>query len=192
MTSSAHRADPSLLEIALASPEEAFVVQAITRAAFTATSRFATPSSALGETLATVRQHIEGGEVLLLRQRGRPIAACRFSLQPPVLTFSRLAVLPAEGRRGVGSHFLRSLEARARANGCLIVRCSARSSMPDNRPFYLARGYAVVGYETAHGVPRLKTLLEKKLDLGTLPSEGDATGDEGATTTNTAPPIGNR
>ncbi len=55
------------------------------------------------------------------------------------------------------------LEAFASAQGCTEVRAEARSQQPDNRPYYLALGYEIIGYSGRYGIPDIRTHLRKRL-----------------------------
>ena len=145
------------LSIGIEGHGSASVVLAITKAAFASTSAYAHPSSALNEKLDGLRA--SGDEFLVARSQGRAIAAARLRMKAPALEFTRLAVLPALQGRGVGEAMLDHIEGLARERAMHEVRCAARSSMPDNRPFYLRRGYEVLGYEHVYGVPNLRTRL---------------------------------
>jgi GNAT superfamily N-acetyltransferase len=95
----------------------------------------------------------------------RPVGSARFVVDRTGghLAYERLAVHPALRGRGIGTAMIDWLEAHARSLGLAEVRADARSQMPDNRPFYLARGYEITGYGDRYGIARLRTHLRKRL-----------------------------
>lgn len=138
------------------------LLQALTRAAFAESATCPYPSSALRETWDQATAAIDAGVLFLVVSEGadeHTVGACRFRIDGPALIFTRLCVLPARQRRGHASELLDAIEAHAASAGCVRVECSARSAFPDNREFYLRRGYEVVGYEDVYGVKDLRTNL---------------------------------
>ncbi len=79
------------------------------------------------------------------------------------LAYERLAVHPGLRNRRVGSAMVDFLEEHARSVGLSEVRADARSQQPDNRPYYLARGYRIVGYAERYGIPDMRTHMAKTL-----------------------------
>ncbi len=152
-------------EIREAAPEELHVVLAILRAAFTETAATGYPSSALLETLDDIRAAVARGGAILALAGGRPIGSARFAVDCDAgfLAYARLAVHPGARGHGYGLAMVDWLEAHARSLGLFEVRADARSAMPDNRPFYLARGYEIIGYEDRYGVEGLRTRMRKTL-----------------------------
>lgn len=149
--------------IRLADPAEASLVREVMRAAFAESSALANPSSALRETDADVRRAMESGGAILLFHEHEAVGSARFVLDPTTLTFSRLAVLPSTRGQGRGAAMIAWLEDFATAKGCTEIRAEARSQQPDNRPYYLALGYEIVGYSGRYGIPDIRTHLRKRL-----------------------------
>jgi GNAT superfamily N-acetyltransferase len=145
--------------------DELHVVLALMRAAFAESAREAHPSSALREMLDDVRAVTSRGGAILAFDRDRPIGSARFivSREEGYLSYERLAVHPAGRGHGHGAAMIDWLEDHARALGLSEVRADARSQMPDNRPFYLARGYEIIGYADRYGVTGLRTRMRKRL-----------------------------
>jgi GNAT superfamily N-acetyltransferase len=145
--------------------EEANVVLALVRAAFAETSCYAHPSSALAETIEDVEARMRTGGAILALDATGPVGAALYSVSrdPGFLSYARLSVHPARRGRGIGSQMIEWLEAHARALGLPEVRVEARSQMPDNRPYYVARGYAITGYSERYGIPFIRTHLVKSL-----------------------------
>lgn len=152
-----------------ATEHELGTVHAIMMAAFATTAGYKHPSSALQETLSDLRRAVSDGGAILAFADGRPVGSGRFKTRsattnaPSFLSYERLAVLPAVAGRGVGSAMVRWLEAHAAALGLEEIRVAARSQQPDNRPFYLERGYKIVGYSERYGVTDIRTHLTKRL-----------------------------
>ncbi len=150
------------LHIREATPDDAGNVHAVMLAAFASTEQYPHASSAMRETVDGVRDQLaRGGAVGELD--GRTVTCVRFHLEDGAFHFARLAVLPALWGRGAGSAMVEWLESRARLVGCARVRVAARSRWPDNRPFYLRRGYEVLGYSDRYSVPDLRTELVLQL-----------------------------
>ncbi|MEM9194577.1 MAG: GNAT family N-acetyltransferase [Myxococcota bacterium] len=155
MSSRAH------LVIREAEEDELTIVHALTRAAFAASAQYPNPSSALQETVADLRT---SPRVLVLALRdGHYVAATRTGTADGILSFERLAVHPAVAGQGIGSQLLGWLEARAEYTGCHAIETAARSQQPDNRPYYLKRGYRITGYSGRYGIVDIRTHLQKSL-----------------------------
>lgn len=154
-----------LVEVRIALPGEEHLVFALMKAAFAETARQALPSSALGEILAEVRPMLAGGQGVLALVGGRPVASGRFRFNSAesFLAYERLAVHPDARRRGLGTAMVTFLEDHARDAGVAEVRATARSQQPDNRPFYLERGYSITGYSERYGIADIRTHLAKTL-----------------------------
>jgi GNAT superfamily N-acetyltransferase len=153
------------VEIREATSAEAHLVLALVRAAFAETARHAHPSSALSETLEDIEAKMRTGGAIVSLLDGRPIGAALFDFDPEAraLSYRRLSVHPSARDRGIGTRMVEWLEAHARALGASEVRVEARSQMPDNRPYYLARGYVITGYSERYGIPDIRTHLVKSL-----------------------------
>jgi len=151
------------LQVRVATADDAPVVYALVRAAFASTERYPHASSALRETQAQIGDALARGGALG-ELEGRAVAAVRFHLEEGAFHYARLAVRPASWGRGIGSAMVLWLESHAHALGCDRVRVAARSRWPDSRPFYLRRGYQIVGYSDRYGVPDLRTELVKRLE----------------------------
>ena len=156
--------DDSLLilpsRIRLAGPDDVKVVRAMALVAFAETRETATPSAALSETVDDVRSAMARGGAALAEAEGLPLGSVRFAAETSarVLRFERLAVLPAARRHGIGSEFLAWLQTHARQLGMDELRTGVRMRDPDQRPFFVKRGFEVVGTE-ANGVVSLRRRL---------------------------------
>jgi GNAT superfamily N-acetyltransferase len=153
------------LTIRLARPEESHLVLALMKAAFAEYATEEHPSSALAETIHDVEAAMAAGGAILGFRGDRPIASGRFEIERDELwlSYERLAVLPAEQHRGIGTAMIEWLERHAREQRLAEVRVTARSREPDNRPYYTARGYEITGYSERYGIPDIRTHLRKLL-----------------------------
>ncbi len=177
------------LVVRLAGPGEHRLVHELMLEGFAGYRELALPSSALAETLADVEAAIRAGGAVLAFDASGPVASARFALRwaaPPAfdvegalrvaaagtridrspggaLAFSRMAVLPRARRRGVGRALVAWLERLASDLGLERVEITVRSQQPDNRPYYAAAGYRVVGYSDRYGIADMVTRMEKDL-----------------------------
>ena len=151
--------------VRLAEPAEEPLVFAIMRAAFAESAAYPNPSSALAETEAEVGQKITNGGAVLAFDGGRPVGSGRFYVDRDSghLAYERLAVLPALRGRGAGGAMVAYLEDHARSLSLPEVRADARSQQPDNRPFYVGRGYRILGYTKRYGIADMRTHMAKSL-----------------------------
>ncbi len=153
------------ITVRMADDDEVRLVYALMRAGFAESAERDNPSSALLETVDDVRARIETGGAILAFEHGRPAGSGRFAVdrEAGYLSYERLAVHPSLRGRGVGSAMVTFLEEHARELGLSEIRADARSQQPDNRPFYLARGYRIIGYAERYGIPDIRTHLSKSL-----------------------------
>lgn len=153
------------VSIRLAEPEEAHVVFAVMKAAFAEYASEAHPSSALHESIDDLERAMERGGAIVALDGDRYVGSGRFEVahDGSWLCFERLAVLPAERHRGLGSRMIDWLERHARARGLHEIRVTARSREPDNRPYYESRGYEITGYSARYGIPDIRTHMRKRL-----------------------------
>jgi GNAT superfamily N-acetyltransferase len=153
------------ISVRIAEPNELHLVFALMRAGFAESAKHPNPSSALRETLDDVRARIGRGGAILAFEHGRPAGSGRFVVDREAghLSYERLAVHPALRGRRIGSAMVSFLEDHARSLGLSEVRADARSQQPDNRPFYLARGYRITGYAERYGIPDMRTHMAKSL-----------------------------
>ena len=147
----------------MATPGELPLVLALTRASFTESARTPHPSSALRETLPSLRSDYNGMSVVFGLDASKPVSVARYRIEGEALRFWRLAVLPARRGEGRGRALLAWLEAAAAEAGCRTIVCTARSQFPDNRGFYTSRGYVQTSADTVYGVPGLRAHMKKSL-----------------------------
>jgi len=180
--------------IRLARASEALRVHSVMRAAFAEYADLPNPSSALREGVADVEAVMSRGGAALDLEGDRALGSVRFVLEwdgaandlhraargavlarapEGVLRFARLAVLPEARGEGRGVAIVRWLEALATRMRLTEVQCEARSQQPDNRPYYLALGYELVGYSGRYGIPDLRTHFRKPLVSGQPPGSAE-------------------
>ena len=154
------------MRIRLAELHEAAIVHDVMVRAFREYAAFANPSSALRETVDDVRASMVRGGALLAFSGdgpdGRAVGSVRFHAESE-LELLRLAVLPELRGSGVGSALVAHVETIARERGYAAVRVYARSQQPDNRPWWLARGYEVDGHSERYGIADLRTHMLKPM-----------------------------
>lgn len=150
------------VQIRLAEPDEAELVHALMLRAFGEYASFPNPSSALRESVADVRRSMSRGGGILAFDDDEPIASARFHAEDE-LELLRLAVVPEARGKGIGATIVDRIEAIAGERGYDAVRVYARSQQPDNRPWWIALGYAVDGYSGRYGIPDLRAHLRKEI-----------------------------
>lgn len=159
--------------VRLADIHDAEALHLVTQAAFAEYACYPNPSSVLGEQLIDVQAFLERAAqttpatqgAALLFTADEPVGAVRFSVDAArsTIAFSRLSVCPSHRGARLGEELMRWVEARGRSLGCNEIRADARSQQPDNRPYYLARGYEIIGYSGRYGIPDIRTHLRKRL-----------------------------
>lgn len=130
--------------------EDAPAVAALIRAAFAAQPvALDPPASALGVTADAVIRHLAraGGSVA---DDGTPLAgAVLWEPTDDALHVSRLAVAPADRRRGIACALLAAAEAEARRRGLVRLTLGTRLALAGNRRLFAACGYVEIA-EHAH------------------------------------------
>ncbi|HEU4327204.1 MAG TPA: GNAT family N-acetyltransferase [Roseiflexaceae bacterium] len=122
------------------------------------------PSGVHGETVASLRQRIGAGGLLLAELDGQLVGMVLYRPEEGQLYMGRLSVLPAFRRRGIGNLLIEAVERRARELGLALVGLSVRIALPGQRASYERQGYRVVsahahpGYDQPTFVNMQKTL----------------------------------
>lgn len=75
-----------------------------------------------------------------------------------------MAVLPAEGRRGIGSHLLEAIRNWARSQGYSLLTLTTFEHIPWNAPFYRRWGFRDCSPGSLG--PELKQVLERQVQSG--------------------------
>ena len=169
--------------IRLARYDEAAACLAVMHRAFAETAAYPEPSSALREDLGRVQRAFAEGSPLLAFADAAFVGTGRVVCDPPlrrrlhaaahgqrfaqvpgaVLTFERMGVVPEHRGAGHGRALTAWIEGLAKRVGAEAVEATARSQMPDNRPFYTALGFAITGYSGRYGIPGIRTHLRKSI-----------------------------
>jgi ribosomal protein S18 acetylase RimI-like enzyme len=143
------RHDP-VIEIRQAGPEDAETIHALMIQAFEEYRMAVPPSSALKETVESVRDallHKESAAILL--EDGVPVAMVRYEIAGDTIHFSRLSVIPARRRRGYAKRLVKWIEQLGVSKGLYYSRCKVRQSVQNNVAMYQNMGYEIVHQELA-------------------------------------------
>ncbi|WP_123041743.1 GNAT family N-acetyltransferase [Cohnella candidum] len=161
------RVDPEV-EIRAATPEDAETVHSLMMAAFEEFRAAVPPSSALDETVESVREALRGGEgAFILHEDGNPAAMVRYGINEDVITFFRLSVLPSRRRRGYAKRLVKWIEQFGIGRGLNVCRCKVRQTAQKNVNMYQDMGYEIVDQElVVRETGTVKALtMEKKLGV---------------------------
>ena len=110
------------------------------------------PSAAHAETVETVRRRLGRGRAVVAELHGQIVGFAFYEVQNDGLFyFSRLSVLPAFRRRGIGLALVKYIESRADHAGAPGVRLGARVQLPHLVARYEKMGYRISRYMTHEG-----------------------------------------
>lgn len=102
------------------------------------------PSSALVETIATIKQEFENGVIVFgAALHEQLVGVVKVTRYEDHLYFSRLAVLPEFQGKGIASSLVRFIEQLAAREHIPTVRCKVRKSEVDNIRLYEKLGYSI-------------------------------------------------
>ena len=123
-------------------------------------------SGAHAETDAKIRDKMSTGRVVLASLRGAPIGCVSYEQAMDHLSFSRLAVLPAYRRRGIGRALIAYVEDQARALNVEKMRLGVRIVLAPLRAYYERLGYCQIDCRAHDGyaVPTY-VILEKRIPM---------------------------
>ncbi|MBW9209266.1 tRNA (adenosine(37)-N6)-threonylcarbamoyltransferase complex ATPase subunit type 1 TsaE [Mumia sp. zg.B53] len=125
-----------------APPERAADVLAVIRRSFGARPVLDPPSTALTESVESVREALAEGGGLLVERRGKPIGAMLYDTsRPGLLGFRRVSVDPDHQDRGVASAMVGVAEDTAEERGLDGVWLDVREELPENVTFWTRRRY---------------------------------------------------
>jgi GNAT superfamily N-acetyltransferase len=99
------------------------------------------PSGALRETLTDVGNRQRDGIVLVAQSGDELIGSLYAARKDDALYLTRLAVVPAWRRRGVGRALVREAEAQACRIGATRLILRVRVNLPDNHAYFQAMGF---------------------------------------------------
>jgi len=74
-----------------------------------------------------------------------------------------MTVLPAARGHGLGDQMLQWLDELARNLGLTALEATVRSQQPDNRPYYVARGFEILGYSERYGISDMVTHIRRRV-----------------------------
>ncbi|GAF23844.1 hypothetical protein JCM19047_3690 [Bacillus sp. JCM 19047] len=150
------------MNVIQATKQDAAAIHLVMKAAFREYEKALPPSSALDETVLSIRKQLMNGEQALLAQEHQhPIGVVRYTFQSNVLSFFRLSVLPEKRGQGIATLLLNELEAAAIKARIPFLQCKVRVSVPKNMAFYHSLGYIIKEKQTSRGIPIV--LMEKPL-----------------------------
>jgi tRNA threonylcarbamoyladenosine biosynthesis protein TsaE len=130
------------LRVDEARPADAEAVTAVIHRAFAARPTLDPPSTALAETVESVRVQLEHSGGLLVHRLDQPVGAVLFDTERPgQLGMRRVSVDPFLQSHGVASAMVGVAEDVAEARGLDGVWLTAREELPENIVFWQRRGY---------------------------------------------------
>jgi len=137
-----------VIEIREAGPNDAETVHALMMEAFEEYRAAVPPSSALNETVESVRDHLENGQsAAILYEDDKPVAMVRYTIEGDAIYFFRLSVVPARRRRGYAKRLIRWIEQHGVSKGRDKSRCKVRQTVQNNVAMYQNMGYEIVNQE---------------------------------------------
>jgi ribosomal protein S18 acetylase RimI-like enzyme len=159
------KADPAV-EIRPAGADDAMIIHTLMMESFEEYRAAIPPSSALEETVESVREALEAGQgAAILYEDERPVAMVRFEIRDDAIHFFRLSVIPSRRRRGYSKRLVRWVEHQGRSKGLDYSRCKVRQTVQNNVAMYQDMGYEIVDQELVvrpEGSVKALT-MEKKL-----------------------------
>lgn len=156
------------VEIRPATLHDATAIYSLMMEAFEEYRAAVPPSSALDETIDSVREALQGGQgAAILMEDGRPTAMVRYEIEGEAIHFFRLSVVPSRRRRGYAKQLVKWIEHLAVSKGLNYARCKVRQTVQNNVMMYENMGYEIVDQElVVRPGGTVKTLhLEKKLGV---------------------------
>jgi tRNA threonylcarbamoyladenosine biosynthesis protein TsaE len=129
------------LNVVEATPDDAVLVRDVIHAAFEARLHVDPPSTALDETVDSVREVLDQHGGLLCRVDGVPAGALLFDVDGEALAMRRVSVVPHFQSRGVASALVGVAEEIAASRGYDDMTLRARSELPATLVFWARRGY---------------------------------------------------
>ena len=110
------------------------------------------PSAAHAETVETVHRRLGRGRAVIAELHDQMVGVAFYEVQNDgFVYFSRLSVLPAFRRRGIGLAIVKYIEARAQEANAPGVRLGARVQLPHLMARYEKMGYRIARYMTHDG-----------------------------------------
>ncbi|PAF22892.1 hypothetical protein CHH49_04755 [Terribacillus saccharophilus] len=154
--------------ITLAKPADDTEIHRVMIAAFEEYRNTAVPSSALDETIDSIRTFLEEGKerALLFWINNIALGTVRFKEEDGALYFFRLSVSPEWRGRGVARHLLSALENHAASQSLDMLYCQVRLSEERNIDLYKKNGFCINDSKTitkSNGIRVETVMMTKKL-----------------------------
>jgi GNAT superfamily N-acetyltransferase len=130
--------------------DDIYLVHKIMLEAFEEYRHLDVPSSAINESLSSLKASLDGGfeQAILCTVNEIPTGSLRYSLKEHHLYFSRVSVKPEGRGKGIARAMLHYLEEQANVLGKKELRCRVRMSLPSNINLYHSIGYKIEQEET--------------------------------------------
>ena len=154
------------LALRLATAADAAAVADLVRRAFSTQSvQTNPPSSALKETPATIARELAHGGGAVVHTGGALVGAVLWREEAGSLHVGRLAVHPAQRRRGIARMLMAECEREARQRGLTRMHLGVRLELEDNRRLFLSCGFVDAEYLSHEGFNEPTWLrMERRLD----------------------------
>lgn len=156
------------VEIRPATVQDATTIYSLMMEAFEEYRAAVPPSSALDETIDSIREAMQGGQgAAILLEDDRPTAMVRYEIEGETIHFFRLSVVPSRRRRGYAKQLVKWVEHLAVSKGLNYAKCKVRQSVQNNAMMYENMGYEIVDQQLdVRPGGTVKILhLEKKLGV---------------------------
>ncbi len=124
---------------------------------------FEPPSGVLNETLEHLTARFRSETFFVAQAGGDIIGSIFCARKDGALYLTRMAVLPAWRKRGVGRALMAAVEAEARRIGAARLTLRVRKNLPGNRVYFERFGFAVTGEGQDPGRPPYDA-MERALD----------------------------
>lgn len=137
------------MDIKIEKTTDAKVIHKIMKKAYGEYASDPAPSSALNETVTSIKKALNSGQEALIGSiANQPIAMVRYIIKDNGLYFFRMAVLPTMRGLGIAKQLLHELENIAREANVDTINCRVRVSILRNLQLYQSKGYAIYDQET--------------------------------------------
>ena len=131
---------------------DAAAIADLVRLAFSTQSRPTNPpSSALGETAATIAAHFTAGGGAVLEVDGVMVGAVLWNEEDGALYISRLSVNPEHRRQGIARALIDAAEREARRQGLPRMTLGVRLELEENRRLFRSCGFEETTFRSHEG-----------------------------------------
>lgn len=137
------------MDIQIEKTTNAKVIHKIMHKAYAEYANDSAPSSALDETVSSVKAALASGQQAIIGSiAGQPIAMVRYQIKDNGLHFFRMAVLPTMQGLGIAKQLINELETIAKEANVDTINCRVRVSILKNLQLYQSKGYTIYDQET--------------------------------------------